>query len=263
MSELQDRLRTYAQFVAGQHRELDVESIIGDRPSGTRPRQLRPPHLRRPVRHPVAVAVLVAAVVLVGVVVLTRRHESTVPVETGPAATTTVPDGTRLLYTHQSPDGSTVTAYVGMVSLPQGPRCTTTSPNDTVTCGPGSDPSTSGSGIEFHWVIDGQAYRSVVLDSDPRLAPSSGGGGMVPLFGSPDPTPSTARNLIILHVGTQVAQVRLAPSGPGGASPDGDQMTPVDGWVTFPIHNSDRLANPEGLDRNGTSLGTALPFPCC
>gem|GEM_PF-6782194 len=112
-------------------------------------------------------------------------------------------------------------------------------------------------------MIDGQGYRSVVLDSDPRLAPGSAGGGMVPLFGSLDPTTSTPRNLIILHVGTQVAEVRLAPSGPGGASPDGDQMTPVEGWVTFPIHNFDRLANPEALDRNGISLGTTLPFPCC
>ena len=63
--------------------------------------------------------------------------------------------------------------------------------------------------------------------------------------------------------GTQVAQVRLAPSVPGGGSPDGDQMTPVEGWITFPIHNSDHLANTEVLDRDGTLKGTTLPFPCC
>jgi hypothetical protein len=264
MSELQDRLRTYAQFVDGQHRELDVESIISDPSAGARSLRVRAPRPRLPLRHPVGVAVLVAAVVLVGVVaVMARRHESGAPLQTGPASMSTVPDGTRLLYTHTSPDGSTVTAYVGTVTLPSDPTCTTTSPNNAVTCDPGPGQSTSGPGIEFDYVIDGQSYRSIVLDSDPRLAPSSGGGGMVPLFGSPDPTTSTPRNLIILHVETQVAQVHLAPSGPGGASPDGDQMTPVEGWVTFPIHNLDRLANPEALDRNGTTLGTTLPFPCC
>ena len=262
MSELQDRLRTYARFVESQHRELSVESIISGPRSGARPLRVGALRPRRP-RRPVGVAVLAAAIVLVCVVFVAHRHESGAPVQTGPAATTTSPDGTRLLYAHQSPDGSTVTAYVGTVTLPRDPTCTTTPPNNTVTCGPGPGQSTSGPGVEFDYVIDGQGYRSVVLDSDPRLAPGSAGGGMIPLFGSLDPTTSTPRNLIILHVGTQVAEVRLAPSGPGGASPDGDQMTPVEGWVTFPIHNFDRLANPEALDRNGISLGTTLPFPCC
>ena len=263
MSELQTRLRTYAQFVESHHRELDVESIISDPSSGARPLGLLAPRPRGLRRRPVGIAVLAAAVVLVGVVVIAHRHQPDAPVQTGPASTSTSPDGTRLLYTHQSPDGSTVTAYVGTVTPPSGPTCTTTPPNNTVTCGPGPAQSPRGPGIEFDYVIDGQDYRSVVLDSDPRLAPSSGGAGMVPLFGSSDPTTSTPTNLIILHVGPQIAQVRLDPSGPGGASPGGDQMTPVEGWVTFPIHNFERLANPEALDRNGTSQGTTLPFPCC
>ena len=87
---------------------------------------------------------------------------------------------------------------------------------------------------------------------------------MAPLFGANEPDqPKTDARLIILYVRAEVFEVRLAPSGPGGAAPKGDHMAPVDGWVAIPVHNSVNLARPEAFDAKGKLLGTALPFPCC
>ena len=263
MSELQSHLRDYARFVASHHRDLAAETIMSKSPpeGGPQPRQRPAPH--RGVRRLALTGLLVAVVVVIGaVVVLAGRHESGLPVQTGPASTSTAEVLTRILYTRESADGSTVTARVGTVTLPPDVTCTTTPPGNASSCQPGAGPGTSGPGIEFDYVIDGHNYRSVVLESDPRLTPDQTGTGIVPLFGSDDPTSADGR-LVILRAGPQIAEVRLAPSGPGGASPDGDHMTPVQGWVTFPIHNLTGLTNPDALDVNGHTVNTSFPFPCC
>jgi hypothetical protein len=178
-----------------------------------------------------------------------------------PSVTTTTPptDGLPVLFTHTSPDGSTVIARRGVVEVsPE--NCTTTPPPAPGNCGPGIGP---GAGIEFSSTIDGLDHRSVVLDSDPRLGSAETPKVMTPLFGTDDPGTPAGHHLVILHVSPEVAVVRLASSGPGGAVPEGDEMTPVDGWVAFPIHNLDALADPEAFDQAGKSLGTELPFPCC
>jgi hypothetical protein len=257
MPDLSEDLRTYFDELASQ---IDRSSdSVGAR---------RPMHRRVDRRLAVVVGVM-AAVVLVGaVMVVISRRQRGVGVRTGPVATSTstAPSRTRILYTHRSPDGSTVTARVGTVTIPAPLTCTTqdvTAPE----CGPRAGRSQTGPGIEFDYVIDGRHYRSFVLNSDSRLVPTPTSEptswGMVPLFASSDTVTAPGNNLIILHTTGPVAQVRLTPSGPGGASPNGDQMTPVDGWVTFPIHNYTRLANPEAFDANGNSLGTSMPFPCC
>ena len=253
MPDLSEDLRTYFDELV-RHTDRSSDPVDAPRP------------IRRHVDRRLAVVVgVMAAVVLVGaVLVVTSRHQTGVGVRTGPVTTSTPPSRTRILYTHRSPDGSTVTARVGTVTIPAPLTCTTQGAT-TPECAPGAGRSQTGPGIEFDYIIDGQHYHSVVLDSDSRLVPPPSDqpspGGMTPLFGSSNP--STPNNLIILHTSGQVAQVRLTPSGPGGASPDGDQMTPVDGWVTFPIHNITRLANPEAFDGRGNSLGTSFPFPCC
>jgi hypothetical protein len=255
MPDLSEDLRTYFDELASQ---LDRHLDAIDAPA---------PGPRHAHRGLVIAVAVIGVVVLVGAtLVVTSQRQNGVGVRTGPATTSAVPDRTRILYTHRSPDGSVIIARVGVVTIPATVTCTTqgvTPPG----CGQGPGHTQTGPGIAFDYVIDGRHYHSIVLDSDARLVPSPSDRtttwSMVPLFGSSDTIPPTGQNLIILHTTGQVAEVRLTSSGPGGASPKGDQMAPVDGWVTFPIHNFIRLERPEALDSQGHALGTSLPFPCC
>ncbi|HEY7948430.1 MAG TPA: YncE family protein [Acidimicrobiales bacterium] len=155
-----------------------------------------------------------------------------------------------VLFTHTSPDGSSVTARTVTCATPiQGP----------FSCGTGT---AGAAATEFDYSVDHHRYSTVVLASDPRLTESPQA-GMIPLFGSALGSPPPAADLIILSVRAPAVVVRLAPSGPGGAAPKGDAMTAVDGWVVFPIHNFNNLARPEAFDDVGKSLGQTVPFPCC
>jgi hypothetical protein len=174
---------------------------------------------------------------------------------TGPRVPATRHKAQPVLFTHVAPDGSRVVARVVSVASS---NCAIATTSD---CGA---PARSGTpGVEFDYTVSGLHYREVVADSDPRILDPQAG-IMAPLFGANDPNqPKTDARLIILYVRAQVAEVRLAPSGPGGAAPEGDQMAPVDGWVAIPVHNTVNLARPEAFDAKGKLLGTALPFPCC
>ena len=174
---------------------------------------------------------------------------------TGTSTPPAIHKARQVLFTHVAPDGSRVTAKaVSIVS----PNCTTTVTYDCSAQGTGHTP-----GVEFDFTVNGRQYREVVADNDERIL-DPGAGIMAPLFGTIEANDlhSDAR-LIILHVRAPVAEVRLAPSGPGGAAPLGDRMAPVDGWVAIPIHNFTNLARPEAFDAKGKLLGSSLPFPCC
>jgi len=174
---------------------------------------------------------------------------------TGPTTPSTVHQAQRVLFTHVAPDGSRVTAKA--VSI-ESPKCTTSVTTDCGVQGTGHTP-----GVEFDYTVSGLHYREVVADNDPRVLDPQAG-IMAPLFGSDGPNqPNTDARLIILHVRAPVAEVRLAPSGSGGAAPLGDHMAPVDGWVAIPVHNTVNLARPEAFDAQGKLLGMSLPFPCC
>jgi hypothetical protein len=117
---------------------------------------------------------------------------------------------------------------------------------------------------EFDFTVDRHIHRWVVLASDSRLSEA---GIMNPIF--PDRTQMVGKaennkaDLIILHVRPPVTDVRLPRSGRGGASPQGDHMSPRDGWVVFPIHNFKNLGNPEAFNSSGKVIGSFVPFPCC
>jgi hypothetical protein len=156
----------------------------------------------------------------------------------------------RDLFSHTSPDGSKVVARLTTCKTVAGlPHCGSVK---------GGSPST-----EFIVTIGRSHYRLAVLDSY-RESICSESGAINPMFGS-----SEARNLgpapglILLCANPTVAVVRLAASGPGGASPKGDHMTPVDGWIAFPVRNVKNLHSPQAYGATGKLLGSSLPFPCC
>ena len=290
MSDLETSLRAYARFVESQHTAVSVESIIGDPPPGRR----RPPWPTRD-RQPRRWALLIGSILGLGVLLgatlaVVDHHDSGVSVKTvpstipvGPSTTAVAPTTTpaassttiqsldtfapaaqgpvtpRVLFTHRAPSGNTVTARAGTVTLP----CTWSPLVTDARCGTPGHQYATGPGVEFDYVISGQRHRSLVLDDDPRAVPGPGPTGMAALFASPDPTypDRTTQDLVILRVGAQVALVRLTTTGPAGAAPD--QMTPVDGWVSFPVRSNDNVSDPQAFDTTGRPLGSALPYPCC
>jgi len=257
MSDMRSGLRAYASYLEEQRTPVSGESIIAGAALG--PKRF-PANGRRRLVRPLAAALAVIAV-LVGLAVL-APHGSDVAVRTGPGPAVTQPDSTRLLYTHRSPDGSTVTARLGRVELPSEQSCAAITSATDIICQPGPGGSTTGPGVVFDYSINGHHYQSVVLDIPGGNAEP--GFVMAPLFGYAWANePNTAGHLIILRVSPRITQVVLPRSGAGGASPEGDQMAPVDGWVTFPIQNLVRLTDPEALDAQGTVVGTSNPFPCC
>jgi len=170
-------------------------------------------------------------------------------------STSSRPAASRLLFTHRSPDGSSVIARTE--SIVSSSTCTTMVGSGASYCG--SHPKFVGV-IVFIYTVDNQHYRTLIFDGDPRITEP---GIMNPLFGSDLSRSNHLADLIILHVRSAVAEVRLAPSGPRGASPLGDRMVPVNGWAAFPIHNFTNLHDPTALNSKGKVLGTSLPFPCC
>jgi hypothetical protein len=164
----------------------------------------------------------------------------------------------RVLFMHVSPDGSRVVARRTFISMKS---CTASEPAPTGACAP-----TAGrvAATEFDFTVDRHIYRWVVLASDSRLSEA---GLMNPIFTDRTQMVGKAANnkadLIILHVRPPVTDVRLPRSGRGGASPQGDHMSPRDGWVVFPIHNFKNLGNPEAFNSSGKMIGSSVPFPCC
>jgi hypothetical protein len=155
-----------------------------------------------------------------------------------------------LLFSHGAPDGSTVAARLTTCKTISGlPHCGSVK---------GGSPST-----EFNVTIGRSHFRFAVLESY-RASICNESGAINPMFGSGE-----ARNegvtpgLLLLCASPSVAVVRLAASGPGGASPKGDHMTPVDGWVAFPVHDTKNLHSPQAYGAGGSLLGSSLPFPCC
>jgi hypothetical protein len=159
---------------------------------------------------------------------------------------------------HVSPDGSRVVARTTFIAMK---KCVIGAPAPTGSCAPraGRVQATA-----FDFTVDRHTYRWVVLAGDSRLSEA---GLMNPIF--PDRTQVVGKaannetNLIILHVRPPVTEVRLPRSGRGGASPRGDHMAPIDGWVVFPIHNFKNLGNPVAFNSSGKAIGTSVPFPCC
>ena len=157
----------------------------------------------------------------------------------------------RILFTHVAPDGSRVVARTATCTG------TNTRPLD---CGS----SNSGqSATEFDVSVDGHHFRVAVLDSY-RNDVCSASGVMNPMFTSPVGVQSRHEDgLFALCVHPPVARVNLPATGPHGPAPRGDRMKPVDGWVVFPYHNFNSVDRPQALDKQGKTIGSSLPVPCC
>jgi len=198
-----------------------------------------------------AVSILISRRVIGLTLVIATGLVAAMPVgETPASGDRVVHQHQKVLFTHVSPDGSRVIARSVLVAPS---NCAAT---------PGCDSATGyAPGTQFEYTVDGHRYLEVVLASDSRLSEP---GIVNPLFGSiTSYRGKTQSDLIILHVRASVAEVRLPSSGRGGASPRGDHMAPVDGWVVFPVHNFNNLKHPEAFDSEGKLLGSSLPFPCC
>jgi len=190
-----------------------------------------------------------------------------------PPTSTTVPgsadDGLRVVFTHTSPDGATVTGRSGNVSIAEAHGCEGTAPV-RVSAGPNCVPGTA-PGLRFDFSAAGApVYRLTVLDADfpvdaaNRLRPV-GIASLIRLVRadrSTIPDDGTRRVEIAAFHSSGVANVRVSLAG--GRS---DAMAPVDGWSAFAA----RITNGgepfgltvDGLDGNGLVVATSLPYRCC
>jgi hypothetical protein len=168
-----------------------------------------------------------------------------------PAKNTTVPT-TNVLFTHVSPDGSRVVA-----------KRSTCAPTRKgyLTCG---RPRHGLPAIEFDVTRHGHHFQEAVLSS--YVSDICGESGIMnPMFTSQVGSFNSriANDMIVLCVHPPAVKVVLPRTPASGPSPRGDQMTPVDGLVVFPINNTNSLDRPLAFDNSGKVIGTSLPFPCC
>ena len=259
---------------ADRSADVDLETIdLGLTPTPQRRgrRQFRRP--RRPWLAVLAAVVLLAGVGTAIVVAAAPSHRARPANQATPSAPTSKaavpapipPVRVRTLFARTAPNGTTVTARIGLVRVAEAQVCSLV----PVPAPPPPEPGCSSGnrtapGVEFDYTVRARTFRVTVLSRD--------GSGDTPLV--PMNTVSTIREILpggvsvlahlppvdlaVLHT-FGLAQVRVDRVNGGR-----DAMRPVGGWVAFASAPENIVAYPvQGLDANGKVVATAPIFRCC
>jgi hypothetical protein len=259
----------------------DLETIdLGQNPTDETGEQTEARTGRRRLRPPGktwrTILAALAVVAIVGTVIAlaaSPRHSARPENQATPSAPTSSPAAqapippvrVRVLFSRTSPNGTTITARIGLVRVAEAEVCSIV----PVPAPPPPEPGCSSNnrtapGVEFDYTARARAFRVTVLTregpADTPLMPMNNIGtirevlpGGVSVLADLPPV-----DLAVLHT-VGLARVRVS-SVRGGR----DAMKPVNGWVAFASAPESIVTYPvEGLDAHGKVVATAPIFRCC